>query len=155
MKLLEQHWKYDGFYSTCITLTLDRPGSLDDVLPIFINRHRIFVRGNVPLDDDLDFDDAYYDISDDGYARGLFTRDRRMDHAAFGVMKFTIDATQDRSVAVLSGFSREGEWDAIVAHSDPDEYKRLDGIRGRLSYIGKDEHGGAVEGGNIIVVEVP
>ncbi|KAF8554060.1 hypothetical protein OG21DRAFT_1509378 [Imleria badia] len=158
VRLLE-HDKYDGFISTCATLTLDTPGSLDDVSPLFIDEHHILARGNVPFKDDLYYDDdAYYDVSDDGYARGLFTRDPDPDRAAFGVMKFTIDATQDRCVAVLSGFSRAREWVDIVAGFDRyswNPYVCLDGVRGRLSYIGKkNKHDGAVEEGNIVVVEV-
>ena len=52
-------------------------------------------------------------------------------------MKFTIDATQDRCVAVLSQFS-SAEWDAIVfpMYSSPAEAGMvLDSVTGRLSYV--------------------
>lgn len=72
-------------------------------------------------------------------------------------MKFTIDATQDRCVAAVHGFRRTGEWDDIVAfigrYTYP--YVCLDGIGGRLSYLGKDEHNEDEDGShNIVVVDV-
>lgn len=40
-----------------------------------IGQQRIRIHGNTPFDDDLDMNEAYYAISDDGYVRGLLTPD--------------------------------------------------------------------------------
>ena len=53
-------------------------------------------------------------------------------------MKFTIDATQDRCVAVLSQFSGV-EWQAVVPPLTNSSHENfavlLDGVRGKLSYV--------------------
>jgi hypothetical protein len=137
VKLLERHTRSDGLRATCINLTLDTP-SPDDVSPITINRHRVLIKGAVSTNDHFGFCDEYCDISDDGYARGLFTPDRYCSPKSCGVVKFTIDATQDRCVAVLSQFSGV-EWNAIVpplANSSRENFRvLLDGVRGKLSYV--------------------
>lgn len=158
VKLLERDWKYDGFRSACINLTLQ--SSSDDVSPILIDRQHIVVEGNILYDRDLEFCNIYYDIADDGYARGLFTRCRSASsNSRYGVMKFSIDATQNRCVAVVSGFSRAREWDKIVSPIDHlsdagNDNILLDCVRGRLSYIDKDNHGQDIENAAVVVVRI-
>jgi len=158
IRLLERHTLSHGFRATCIDLTLDKP-SPGVVSPITIDQHCVLVKGEVPTHEYLACCHEDYDISDDGYARGLFARSRHCSHgpsdesANFGIVKFTIDATQDRCVAVVSQFSGV-EWDSIglpFKNSSPEnDIVSFDGVRGRLSYvINKDADGQA-----IVVVDI-
>ena len=104
----------------------------------------VLIQGEVPIQEYLACCHEECDISDDGYARGLFARSRHCSHgpthgsANFGIVKFTIDATQDRCVAVLSQFSGV-EWDNIghPFKNSPAENDSvfLDGVRGRLCCV--------------------
>ena len=152
VKLLERHWNSHDFQPICIDLTLDKP-SPDGVSPITIDRHYVSIEGGVSNRDRLGFCQEYYDISDDGYARGLFTRDPTcIATEGCGVVKFTIDATQDPCVAVLSPFSgvdqdsevfpiieecRASKRRMLSGEFSPFKNTRmlLDGVRGRLSYV--------------------
>ena len=141
VKLLEQHLGDRDFQATaCIDLTLDKP-SPDDVSPITIGRQPVLIKGDAPTHDYIGFCHEYYDISDDGYARGLFMLHRHCSSTeSFGVVKFTIDATQDPCVAVLSQFSGT-EWDAVfpVEYFSLENASALDGVRGRLSYVNNQD----------------
>jgi hypothetical protein len=161
LKLLERHWNSHDFQPICIDLTLDKP-SPDDVSPITIDRHYVCIKGDVPTRDCLGFCQEYYDISDGGYARGLFTRDHScIATEGCGVVKFTIDATQDRCVAVLSQFSgtdrdsimfpiieecRASKRRVLNGEFSPFKNARvlLDGVRGRFTYVDKDSDGQAI-----------
>ena len=139
VKLLERHSECHDFPATCIALTLAKP-SPTNVSPITIDRHRILIKGEVPTHDYIRSCHQWYDFdtSDDGYTRGWFTRSHRCSLIeSFDVAIFTIDATQDRCVAILSQFS-SAEWDAIVfpMYSSPVEVGMvLDSVTGRLSYV--------------------
>lgn len=140
IKLLERHWRYDDFPSTCINLTL-QPSSVD-VSPILVDQHPIVVEGGNPHSDRLRFCSIHYDICDDGYARGSLAPSCccGSPDSRFGVMKFSIDATQDRCVAVLGGLSCADECHDIlpsVCHTSFDDMV-VDCVRGRLSFIEKD-----------------
>ncbi|KAF8126277.1 hypothetical protein EV363DRAFT_1174348 [Boletus edulis] len=159
IKFLERHRKYGSFVSICTHLTLEKP-SPDNVLPALIKRHHILLHGNVPFNGDLTFCNAYYDITDDGYARGFFCR--CTENRSHGVVKFTIDATYDYCSADLGRFSRAGEWDDIVSPIDhfsgyANQRLLLDGVRGKLIYVdtdSQDEHANFVENAAIVVVEI-
>ena len=144
VRLLERHGLSHGFRATCIDLTLDKPSPDVVVLPITIDQHCILIKGGVPIQEYLACCHEECDISGDGYARGLMARSRHCSHgrthgsANFGIVKFTIDATQDRCVAVLSQFSGV-EWDTIglpFKNSPPEnDSVLLDGVRERLCYV--------------------
>ena len=114
------------------------------LLPITIDRHCVLIKGEVPIQEYLACCHEMCDIFGDGYARGLMARSRHCSHgpihgsANFGIVKFAIDATQDRCVAVLSQFSGV-EWDTIVLlfkNSPPEnDSVLLDGVRERLCYV--------------------
>jgi len=152
VKLLGRSLDCSVFQSIrCIELTLDKP-SPDDVSPITIDRHWVHIQGDLPTHDDFGFCHEYYDISDDGYARGLFL----VEHSSCCVAKFTIDATQDRCVAVLSQFS-ESAWDDIMSPINafsPDHVSLLlDGVRGRLfCCVNSDDSDGPAQ--SIVVVDI-
>ncbi|KAF8121107.1 hypothetical protein EV363DRAFT_1589108 [Boletus edulis] len=161
---LERHPKYGSFRSICINLILEKP-SPDNVLPARIKWHHLLLQGEVHADDDLMFCNAYYDTTDDGYARGLFTRNHECtQNSRYGVMKFTIDATGDHCVATCSRFSRREQWDDIVSpiehhKEDAEERLVLDGVRGKLVYIDTDSENedtvnGAIENGAVVVVDI-
>ena len=143
VKILERYVHAHDFPHTCIDLTLHKP-SQDDVSPITIDRHSVLIEGDAPTPGDswkLCRDCYDIDISD-GYARGWFTQDHSCPPVeSFDAVKFTIDATQDRCVAVLSKFSGL-EWNTIVLpilRSSPEKANVvLDSVRGKLSYVDKD-----------------
>ena len=154
VRLLARRIQSHGFRATCIDLTLDKP-SLNNVSPITIDRHSVLIKGDVPTHDFLAFCNEYYDTSDDGYARGLFTQDHRCTPTkSSGVVKFMIDATQDHCMAVLSQFSSV-EWDTTVVPPEPgsspqDGSVLWDGVRGRLSYVDNKNSDGQA----IVVVDI-
>jgi hypothetical protein len=145
VKLLARHQGSLGadglhldFEPICIDLTLEK--SPDDVLPITINQHYVLVKGDVPTN----FFREFYDVSDDGYARGFFAWDHahrdtpRRGRLNVSVVKFTIDATQDRCVVDLCRRFRvsDVENDTIVSPLlQWMEEVLFDGVRGRLSYV--------------------
>ena len=94
----------------------------------------ILIQGEVPTFDGLEFCHEHMDISDDGYARGVFT------HCALsgqncGAMKVTIDATQDCYSKPVLGCGG----DAILFSNLPllqCSYV-VDGVR-RFSYINRN-----------------
>ena len=113
--------------------------------PITVGRHSVLIEGDAPTPNDsgkLCRDWSDIDISD-GYARGWFTQDHSCPPVErFDAVKFTIDATQDRCVAVLSKFSGL-EWSTIavpILCSSPKKAKVvLNSVRGRLSYVDDDD----------------
>ena len=144
VRILERYINSDVFPPTCIDLTLHKP-SPNDVSPITIDRHCVLIKGDVPTlnrDEPVihgichDFYD--FDTSDGGHTRGWFQRTHRCSPTgSLDAVKFTIDATQDRCVAVLSKFS-SAEWDTIafpILHEKADVV--LDAVRGKLSYVDK------------------
>jgi hypothetical protein len=134
VKLLEQHSDSFDFPATYISLTLEKP-SPANVSPITIDRHHVLIKGDVATQTDTVIHNyCDIDMSDDGYARGWFT----LDSLDLDVVKFTIDATQDRCVAVLSQFPG-AEWNAAmdsILHSSPEEAGVvLDSVIGRMSLV--------------------
>ena len=143
VKLLARRLPPDShldFRPICIDLTLEK--STNDVSPITINQHYALVKGKVPTG----FCHEFYDISDDGYARGFLAWDHSdgctpsLRSGSLSVVKFTIDATQDRCVAVLTGRFRVSDVElknTIVSplHWTDKVGALFDGVRGRLSYV--------------------
>ena len=138
IRVLHQYFEGDYLHFCCIDLTLSRHLPTDIVLPITINLH--------------DFAYIYHDwfgvyrnhkcyveSSDDGHARGFWRffvpRDAPMNlHPNRAMVRFTIDASRDKCVAVL-GRIRHPQWRQV------DEPRRssdvlFDGVRGRLYYDG-------------------
>jgi len=146
VKILERHTGCRVFPPTCLGLTLHKP-SPDDVLPITFDRHPVLIKRDATHDDPGILGNWHgfdgFDTSDDGYARGWFKyTHRRSKTECLNAAKFTIDATQDRCVAVLSQFS-SAEWDAImypILHGKDNVV--LDSVRGRLSYVDNKDSGG-------------
>ena len=146
VKLLERHPERKFYFqleaTECIDLTLT-----DDVSPITIGRHPVLIKGEEPYFDRLGFCYEHLDISDDGYARGVFTY-CALSSKNCGLMKVTIDATHDRCVVVLSPYL-DVERDAILFPLLQFSYDRMlvDGVRGRMSYV-------QITSGVIVVVDI-
>ena len=132
----------DGLQPTCVDVTLHKPSPVD-VSPITVCSHAILTSENEPLHRDLGFSYEFFDSFGDGYARGLFVKKYRYQEGADDcadnrnpIVKFTIDATQDRCVATLGQLlPLPVEWKHF--HTDPWDYgwMRFDGIWGRVCYI--------------------
>ncbi|KAH0834259.1 hypothetical protein J3R83DRAFT_11615 [Lanmaoa asiatica] len=153
VRLVERRWEFNDAQPICIDLTLHRPSPVD-VSPITIEQHSIIMTGNIPSLDDLVHCKQYHDISDNGYARGLLALPRPHEppyHRT--IVKFSIDATQDRCVAILGqplhagmrhvmyriNVDKETRWDAS-----------WDGVRGRLCRAYFDTAGP----GFIVIVDI-
>ena len=151
VKLLERHPERKFYFqleaTDCIDLTLEK-SSTDDVSPITIGRHPLLIKGEEPYFDRLGFCYEHLDISDDGYARGVFTY-CALSSKNCGLMKVTIDATQDRCVVVLSPYV---ERDAILFPLLQFSCDRMlvDGVRGRMSYVQIT----SADSGVIVVVDI-
>ena len=114
--------------------------STAEVSPIAIEWHHVTVSRGIPwhLNDNLIT--TLFTVSDNGYARGLYTLENpKTDHGV--IVKFTINATQDRCVVVLGEVSPV-QWSNIVAPGNPgrltcNKYSErlgmLDGVRGLFS----------------------
>ena len=155
VKILEQYRHSHAFQPNCVDLTLHKPAQ-NGVSPITIDLHPVLIQGDAPTHDGprptgICHDSYHFGVSDDGYARGWFNRTHSCSRrGTFDGAKFTIDATSDRCMAVLSRIS-SAEWDAIMY---PTPYGKvnvaLDSARGRLSYA----HNTASGRGAIVVVDL-
>ena len=118
--------------------------------PITVRWHAALTSENgPPLHRDLDVHHHFFDALGDGYARGLFTEycyyaadaasDTGVNRSA--VVKFTIDATQERCVATLGPFvPLPAEWKHLNCMDVQDRDSiQIDGIRGRLFYVRFEE----------------
>ncbi|KAF8123241.1 hypothetical protein EV363DRAFT_1272798 [Boletus edulis] len=99
----------DSLHFPCIDLTLPNHTSTDAVLPITIDSHDITVVNHVPLDLKPS-KERHIVFSDDGHVRGLWIfgvpDDCSWDSLADALtMRFTIDASRDKCVAVLGQIS--------------------------------------------------
>ena len=115
----------DGLHPKCVDVTLHKP-SPADVSPITVRWHAALTSENgPPLHRDLDVHHHFFDALGDGYARGLFTEycyyaadaasDTGVNRSA--IVKFTIDATQERCVATLGPFVQAaGGMEALELH---------------------------------------
>jgi len=116
-----------NLHFSCIDLTLHRHSSTDTILPMIIDLHDI-----ANVSHGYNPSNCYVDSSDEGHARGLWRffapRDATSDRDHIDpIMRFTIDASQDKCVAVL-GPLLNPQWRQI---GDP-RWHLFDGVRGRL-----------------------
>ena len=133
IRLLHQYFEGDNLHFACIDLTLPRHSSTGAVLPITIDPHDIAYANHCWFGVYRNHK-HYVEFSDDGHARGFWRffvpRDAPMNmHPNRAIMRFTIDASQDRCVVVL-GRILHPRWRGI----DDPTYVLFDGVRGRLYY---------------------
>jgi hypothetical protein len=136
IRLLHQYFEGDSLHFSCIDLALTRHSSTDAVLPIIINSHDIAYANHCWFGVYRSHK-RYIESSDDGHARGFWRffvpHDAPMNlHPNRAIMRFTIDASGDKCVAVL-GRIRHPQWKEI---EDPRRSTCVlfDGVRGRLYY---------------------
>ena len=136
IRLLHRLCKDHSLHLFCTDLTLHtgRHSSTDTILPMIIDRHDIAHVNHVYNDPG----DCYVESSDDGHARGFwrFFMPHDAPNRIHPVIRFTIDASQDRCVAVL-GQTLRPQWRQI---GDLPWGRRIlfDGVRGRLySHLGR------------------
>jgi hypothetical protein len=139
---LSYHRTSDGLQPKCVDVTLHKPSPVD-VSPITVYLHAVLTNENKPLPG-FGFGYDTFDFLGDGYASGLFTKHYHYPEGADGytanrhaIVKFTIDATQDRCVVTLGQLSPlPVELKHFHCMNPRDHgWMRLDGIRGRLCYI--------------------
>ena len=152
MRLLEQS-SMVGYDLTCVDLTLHKPTPYQ-VSPITIERHAVIKSGNItPASNYLNHRFRFLDVSDNGYARG-FCVCEYFDTRPASIKKFTIDATKDNCVAVLSEYSSvtwfdifrpvKGQLGSMMVGS-------WDGVRGRLPYVCRGEES---KDGHVVIVNL-
>ncbi|KAG6377857.1 hypothetical protein JVT61DRAFT_14638 [Boletus reticuloceps] len=145
---------------SCMDLTLPKhsPTGINAVLPITINMHDI-----LKLEDALYGDHnrslmtnwaCCFQCSDDGHARGFWlgykrhvSRDSAMNDS---VVRFTIDASQDKCTGVLGRLTRihSGQIDCPLMMS-----YEVDTMRGKFCYTNRDFVPLPKERGEIVVVD--
>jgi hypothetical protein len=137
IRLLRQFLNGDNLDFSCIDLTLHRQSSTDTVLPMTVDLHDIAHANHGEFGGLAEPSHRYVESSDDGHARGFWrffapydaTGNLRLYNP---IMRFTIDASRDRCVAVL-GQIQIPQWRQI---DDPRWTACIlfDGVRGRLYY---------------------
>lgn len=111
-----------------------------------ITQHDIVVRSHTSREDSCQwlYHNICWDISDEGYARGLTLWDSQLDDSAstqtWEVTKFAIDATGDQCVLSFANVFRGGTEIPEIVRSD-DGMPDLDGARGKLYYYTRDFDG--------------
>ena len=146
---------YDGPCPKCIDVTLHKPSPGVQVLPMMVQWHDVITRQNEPRHAPprslLTLQSLLDAPGGDGYARGWFIICPHSAQDAVGdivghsctrsaLVKFTIDATQDRCVATL-GCYRLSE-NARHEHTNVERrHFRLDGTQGRVFWNGPEEGG--------------
>jgi len=150
-------WRHETLPSDmyCVDLTL-HSSSVVDVLPMTIKLQSIVQKGDDPSVDARIVEDEYWDISDQGYARGLWIGNYD-EPLTCQVAKLSIDATGDRCVAVFGRKVKVGQI------GDSVEYTRrfindvlrvgcgFDGARGKLNY---SYPANDLRSRNIVVVDI-
>ena len=142
----------NGFDTTCTDFTLE--SSAAEVGPIIVKKRPVVKTGSMRTTGAANPCNTYYSVSDDGLVRGLFTLERCHTKRS-GIVKFTIDATQDYCTAFLGKFS-PAEWRKVVCPIDSKKGTchrhhwmggTLDGMRGRLYYADEKR-------GRVVIVEL-
>jgi hypothetical protein len=128
VRILEFFPEFDGPCTSCLDLILPKShGGL--VLPITINMHQLFKIGSGWFGSDMGRTSRLYvESSEDGHVRGFCGVYRN-----FPLVKFTIDATQDKCVALV-GEPSQPIWHHAAGRGLP-FWMLFDGVRGRLCYI--------------------
>ena len=136
IRLLHQFFDGDNLTFSCIDLTLPNRSVMDAVVPMNIDIHE-FAHVNRRWFSLYTDRTCYIEFSDDGHVRGFWRF--FVPHVTSGsmrsscpVMRFTIDASQDRCVAVL-GRIMAPQWKQVA---DPPQARNImfDGVRGMLCY---------------------
>ncbi|KAF8442254.1 hypothetical protein L210DRAFT_3759737 [Boletus edulis BED1] len=112
---------------SCLDLTLPKPVSNADILPISVRSQHLF---------ELTWTFERHTVSDDGYVRGLvFTEAKSPDLGPNSVQKFTIDASGEECTMTISDPGLIHLPTGIEADYDI----AFDGTRGRIHYF-KEEN---------------
>lgn len=138
IRLLSQFMDRKDMRFACVDLTLPKhmPTDMNAVLPMAIDMHDILNTDSVLSGHDRHWT-CYVEFSDDGYVRGLWQRPM-LQHVSVdlpAVMRFAIDASQERCTGVLGKLSSP-EWYG----DDCPRFVRswVDCVRGRLCYFPRE-----------------
>ncbi|KAF8553689.1 hypothetical protein OG21DRAFT_1497572 [Imleria badia] len=136
IRLLHQFFEGDNLYLSCIDLTLPGPSSPDTVLPMNIDLQDIGHVNHASFGMSMHHA-RYVESSDDGHVRGFLRFSMPLDasgnmSAHYLILRFTIDASRSRCVAVLGQISVP-QW--LKTHDPPwSRHMLFDGVRGRWHY---------------------
>ena len=130
IRLLHQFCSFRDLHVSCIDVALHRRSSTDSILPMTIDLHDIAHLNDVCGSPGAN---CHVGSSDDGHARGFWRfQVQYVTNCIRPVMRFTIDASQDRCV-IVPGKIQNPQWKQIHdSQWTMPVWVLFDGVRGRL-----------------------